>query len=149
MTTPTKRARWAGAHASIGGVRTVSAKSTIACRDGVFSTAHSVSSLVRAIPWAAMRFLFVAERRHKRRIDQWLLLVLRTAALAGGAAKYHEKNAGAGKLFARERIALLMDHGSFVEDGSIGWVETDRDRALGADRLVGDGFGWRRKIGVG
>src|SRR6266540_3613945 len=33
------------------------------------------------VPWAAIRFLLVAERRHKRRIDQWLLLVLRTLAL--------------------------------------------------------------------
>ena len=36
----------------------------------------------QVVPWAAMRFLVVAERRHKRRIDQWLLLILRTAALA-------------------------------------------------------------------
>lgn len=35
----------------------------------------------------------------------------------GGAAKDHEKNAKAGKLFARERIARLVDEGSFVEDG--------------------------------
>ncbi|MEO6713220.1 MAG: acyl-CoA carboxylase subunit beta [Mycobacteriales bacterium] len=42
---------------------------------------------------------------------------LRAQALAGGAQKYHVKNAEAGKLFARERIALLMDDGSFVEDG--------------------------------
>ncbi|MBI4911374.1 MAG: acyl-CoA carboxylase subunit beta [Acidobacteria bacterium] len=35
----------------------------------------------------------------------------------GGAAKDHEKNAKAGKLFARERIALLLDEGSFAEDG--------------------------------
>ncbi len=35
----------------------------------------------------------------------------------GGAAKAHEKNAEAGKLFARERIRLLVDAGSFVEDG--------------------------------
>ena len=34
------------------------------------------------VPWAAIRFLLVAERRHKRRIDQWLLLALRTLALA-------------------------------------------------------------------
>jgi acetyl-CoA carboxylase carboxyltransferase component len=34
----------------------------------------------------------------------------------GGAAKYHAKNAEAGKLFARDRIALLCDPGSFVED---------------------------------
>ncbi|MFZ9890059.1 MAG: carboxyl transferase domain-containing protein, partial [Myxococcota bacterium] len=35
----------------------------------------------------------------------------------GGAAKYHEKNAAEGKLFARRRIELLCDAGSFVEDG--------------------------------
>ena len=34
----------------------------------------------------------------------------------GGAKKYHEKNAEQGKLFARERIALLCDADSFVED---------------------------------
>jgi Mg-chelatase subunit ChlD len=33
------------------------------------------------VPWAAMRFLVVAERRHKRRIDQWVLLALRVSAL--------------------------------------------------------------------
>lgn len=33
------------------------------------------------VPWAAMRFLLVAERRHRRRVDQWLLLSLRTLAL--------------------------------------------------------------------
>src|SRR5687768_1321697 len=37
----------------------------------------------------------------------------------GGAQKYHEKNAAAGKLFARERIARLIDAGSFVEDGGL------------------------------
>lgn len=36
--------------------------------------------------------------------------------LTGGAKKYHEKNAEQGKLFARERIARLLDAGSFVED---------------------------------
>ena len=37
----------------------------------------------------------------------------------GGAPKYHEANAKAGKLFCRERIALLCDDGGkdFVEDG--------------------------------
>lgn len=35
---------------------------------------------------------------------------------AGGAAKYHEKNAQDRKLFARARIALLVDEQSFVED---------------------------------
>jgi hypothetical protein len=33
------------------------------------------------VPWAAVRFLLVAERRHRRRIDQWLLLALRVLAL--------------------------------------------------------------------
>jgi len=35
----------------------------------------------------------------------------------GGAPRTHEKNAEAGKLFARERIRLLVDEGSFNEDG--------------------------------
>ena len=35
----------------------------------------------------------------------------------GGTARAHEKNAEAGKLVARERIRLLVDEGSFVEDG--------------------------------
>jgi methylmalonyl-CoA decarboxylase subunit alpha len=35
----------------------------------------------------------------------------------GGAPKYHEKNAEQKKLFARERIRLLVDEGTFVEDG--------------------------------
>ena len=35
----------------------------------------------------------------------------------GGAPKAHDKNTEAGKLFARERIALLVDEGSFAEDG--------------------------------
>ena len=33
------------------------------------------------VPWAAVRFLLVAERRHRRRIDQWLLLALRVLGL--------------------------------------------------------------------
>src|SRR2546422_10873942 len=36
----------------------------------------------------------------------------------GGAAKYHQKNAEAGKLFARERVRTLLDPDSFVEDGA-------------------------------
>jgi acetyl-CoA carboxylase carboxyltransferase component len=37
---------------------------------------------------------------------------------AGGATRYHDANAAKGKLFARERIARLVDAGSFVEDGA-------------------------------
>jgi acetyl-CoA carboxylase carboxyltransferase component len=36
----------------------------------------------------------------------------------GGDAKYHEKARGDGKLFCRERLALLLDEGSFVEDAA-------------------------------
>lgn len=35
----------------------------------------------------------------------------------GGESKYHEKNKEVGKMFARERIALLTDKDSFIEDG--------------------------------
>ncbi|GIG58029.1 propionyl-CoA carboxylase [Longispora fulva] len=42
---------------------------------------------------------------------------LRKRIQAGGAEKYHAANAAKGKLFARERVALLVDEGSFVEDG--------------------------------
>jgi hypothetical protein len=35
----------------------------------------------QVVPWAAIRFLLVAERRHRRRIDQWLLLALRILVL--------------------------------------------------------------------
>jgi acetyl-CoA carboxylase carboxyltransferase component len=37
----------------------------------------------------------------------------------GGAPKYHEKNAEQKKLFARERLRLLLDEGSFVEDAQL------------------------------
>ncbi|MGH3328913.1 MAG: acyl-CoA carboxylase subunit beta [Streptomycetales bacterium] len=42
---------------------------------------------------------------------------LRARVEQGGAGKYHDANAGKGKLFVRERIRLLVDDGSFVEDG--------------------------------
>jgi methylmalonyl-CoA decarboxylase subunit alpha len=37
----------------------------------------------------------------------------------GGAPRYHEKNREQGKLFVRERLKLLLDEGSFVEDGAL------------------------------
>ena len=37
----------------------------------------------------------------------------------GGAAKYHQKNSREGKLFARERIARLVDPDSFIEDAAL------------------------------
>ena len=43
---------------------------------------------------------------------------LRAHVEQGGAAKYHDANATKGKLFARERVRLLVDADSFVEDGA-------------------------------
>jgi acetyl-CoA carboxylase carboxyltransferase component len=40
-------------------------------------------------------------------------------ARAGGSEKYHEKNSAEGKLFARERLARLLDADSFVEDAAL------------------------------
>src|SRR5678815_227370 len=51
----------------------------------------------------------------------------------GGAPKYHAKNAESGKLFARERIARLLDPDSFVEDGSFAHVA---DPELPADGVI-------------
>ncbi len=35
----------------------------------------------QVVPWAAVRFLVTAQKKHKRRIDRWLLLLLRVLAL--------------------------------------------------------------------
>src|SRR6202142_2460579 len=51
----------------------------------------------------------------------------------GGAAKYHQKNAEQGKLFARERIARLVDAASFVEDAALA---NNLDPELPADGVV-------------
>jgi acetyl-CoA carboxylase carboxyltransferase component len=54
-------------------------------------------------------------------------------ALGGGPAKYHEKLAERGKLFVRDRIRLLIDEGSLVEDGLLARNE---DADLAADGVV-------------
>src|SRR5512144_147740 len=51
----------------------------------------------------------------------------------GGAEKYHRKNAEQRKLFARERLRLLLDEGSFVEDGALA---NAADPELPADGVV-------------
>jgi methylmalonyl-CoA decarboxylase subunit alpha len=51
----------------------------------------------------------------------------------GGAARYHEAAAANGKLFARDRIALLADEGSFTEDGAYANVLAD---GLPADGVI-------------
>ena len=61
------------------------------------------------------------------------LAEVRASIERGGARKYHESAAAAGKLFARERIALLTDDGSFTEDGRFANVLAD---GLPADGVV-------------
>ena len=51
----------------------------------------------------------------------------------GGAARYHQKNAEQGKLFARERIARLLDPGSFSEDAALA---NNLDPELAADGVI-------------
>ena len=51
----------------------------------------------------------------------------------GGAPKYHAKNAETGKLFARERIARLVDAGTFVEDAALA---NNLDPELPADGVI-------------
>ncbi len=45
------------------------------------------------------------------------LPALRAAIAGGGAPRYHQAAAVGGKLFARDRIAMLIDPGSLAEDG--------------------------------
>src|SRR5215510_13909132 len=51
--------------------------------------------------------------------DEKKLAAATAQALAGGAEKYHQKNAAEGKLFCRDRLKLLFDDEGrdFVEDG--------------------------------
>src|SRR6478735_5960768 len=69
-------------------------------------------------------------------MDDEELAGLREQALAGGPVKYHEANAAKGKRAVRERIRLLVDEGSFVEDGLLANALAERD---GGDALAADG----------
>jgi acetyl-CoA carboxylase carboxyltransferase component len=61
------------------------------------------------------------------------LAQVRARVERGGARRYHEAAAAAGKLFARERISLLIDEGSFTEDGRYANVLAD---GLPADGVI-------------
>ena len=54
-------------------------------------------------------------------------------ARAGGPARHAEKARGQGKLPVRERVALLLDDGSFVEDGLLAGSEVE---GLGAEGVI-------------
>jgi acetyl-CoA carboxylase carboxyltransferase component len=66
-------------------------------------------------------------------LDHESLEQLSKRVQAGGAERYHAANAAKGKLFARERIALLVDEGSFVEDGRYANVQAE---GLPADGVI-------------
>lgn len=66
-------------------------------------------------------------------IEERELAKLRERVRAGGAERYHAANAARGKLFARERVARLVDEGSFVEDGELANVLAD---GLPADGVI-------------
>jgi len=61
------------------------------------------------------------------------LAEVRARISGGGAARYHQSAAAQGKLFARDRIALLTDQGSFTEDGAYANVLAD---GLPADGVI-------------
>lgn len=61
------------------------------------------------------------------------LLARMAAAEAGGPARYHATIARQNKLFVRERLAELLDPGSFVEDGLLARTMDDD---LAADAIV-------------
>ena len=66
-------------------------------------------------------------------LDEEALEQLNKQVQAGGAQRYHAANAARGKLFARERIAMLVDADSFVEDGRFANVLAD---GLPADGVI-------------
>ena len=58
-------------------------------------------------------------------------------ALSGGPPRHHAKSAEQGKLPVRERIALLLDVGSFTEDGLLSHWDLDGEGADGVVTGVG------------
>jgi methylmalonyl-CoA decarboxylase subunit alpha len=65
-------------------------------------------------------------------LEAKLIETLETVA-KGGSKKYHEKNTLAGKLFARERVATLLDANTFIEDAALANV---MDPELPADGVI-------------
>ncbi|MCL4534277.1 MAG: acyl-CoA carboxylase subunit beta [Bacteroidetes bacterium] len=63
----------------------------------------------------------------------------RAAAMLGGGQARIDQQHARGKLAARERLALLLDEGSFEEIGSLVTARSDEDGALGAGVVTGYG----------
>jgi acetyl-CoA carboxylase carboxyltransferase component len=58
---------------------------------------------------------------------------IRAGITRGGAPRYHKAAEAAGKLFARDRIALLVDAGTLAEDGIFANAAAD---GLPADGVI-------------
>jgi acetyl-CoA carboxylase carboxyltransferase component len=67
------------------------------------------------------------------------LRALREKALMGGGPKRIEQQHDRGKLFARERLALLLDEGSFQEFGALA-THNITDFGMAEHRFPGDGI---------
>ncbi len=96
------------------------------------------------VPWAAVRFLVVAERRHRRRIDQWLLLALRSLALLLAAfalaatADWAERWWQAVRAGAPEFVASgTRTHHVIVIDGSLSMTARTADGQTRFEKAVG------------
>jgi hypothetical protein len=97
---------------------------------------------VRRVPWAAMEWLLAAVRRHQRRlrIENWLVLLLRMAALAllglGLARWILSDSALAEILKPRRSVILVLDTSYSVgaKDGARTVFDRVRDEA---ERVVG------------
>jgi len=59
---------------------------------------------------------------------------LRAVIERGGPSRYHEANRAKDKLFARERVRLLVDPDSFVEDGA--FAHASKATEFPADGIV-------------
>lgn len=113
----------------------------------------------QVVPWAAIRFLLVAERKHRRRIDQWLLLALRMLCLLlplvamAAATKWAEDWWQAIRPGVPETVSTASrTHHVLVLDGSLSMTAITRggktrfDHAIArAEKLIreanpGDGF---------
>jgi acetyl-CoA carboxylase carboxyltransferase component len=67
------------------------------------------------------------------RVESERYLKEKERIVKGGSEKNHQRNAVEGKMFVRERLALLFDEGSIVEDGLFANAE---DPSLPADACV-------------
>ena len=68
-----------------------------------------------------------------------VLREMRRRAVLGGGSKRIEQQHARGKLTARERLALLLDHGSFQEFGALATHQVS-DFGLDKQRFPGDGI---------